>query len=58
MVLHSLCESRWFFLANDFYTDPVNGGACALGVFGHGRPKIADLHRIQVFINSLVRSFM
>ena len=58
MVLHSLCESRWFFLANDFYTGPVNGVACALRVFGHGRPKIADLHRIQVFINSLVRSFM
>ena len=40
------------------YTGPVNGVACALRVFGHGRPKIADLHRIQVFINSLVCSFM
>ena len=50
MVLHSLCESRWFFLANDFYTGPFNGVACVLSMFGHSRLKIADLHRIPVFI--------
>ena len=38
------------FLANDFYTGPADGVACVLSVFRQSRLKIADLHRIPVFI--------
>ena len=38
-----LVRKQVVFLANDFYTGPVDGVACTL-VFRHSRLEIAGLH--------------